>query len=728
MSSDRSNSMLSNGKSGPPAKHFLFRRRVLLIAVGLIGLSLSLFLGWIFLNREQQLLEVKFHSAAVDRMQALEAAFTNRLATLESLSSLYKSSEEVQRGEFHSFVEPIFKEKNADIEFLAWSPQVSESLRPDFEKRMRDDVLAEYRIGDFGGDGKLRSAGVRKEYYPLAFVESRGKCGHLFGFDLNADESARAAIKRVMDSKSSTLAQCILPNADGVPTKTLCLFHYAQSAPPAPEEASVSRRLNTGVVIGAIRLQTLLDAEIEFFTLPRAGVNMYIFDEKANLLLARPSRLENRRLPAIEQLPENPQGMDYLKKDCKIADRSWTVYCKPIDSYIRIHRSWEPASAVFVGILATAILSGYLFLLTGRNEQVERLVQHRTEALRVSEERFRRLINGAGDAFFLHDAKGRIFDVNQRACEWLGYSRDELLRMNIVDLDALHAPVALAEYPWNLPNAVFPMSVDGLLRRKSGETIPVEARITSLENDGRRWLLGLARDITERKQAEAALQAEQRLLRKLLDLLENDRKLAAYEIHDGLAQQLTGLLMQLQNIQAMHERENPAACDVLPKAIDLAGQCVAEARRLIGGLRPPVLDESGVVAAIEYLVGEMRGKESANIEFHHQVRFRHLAGPLESALFRIAQECLTNACRYSQSEKIEIDLRQIDGVVELEVRDWGVGFDPEKSNGEHFGLRGIRERARLLGGSAEITSAPGAGATVTVRFPLVERTPEDEDE
>jgi signal transduction histidine kinase len=101
---------------------------------------------------------------------------------------------------------------------------------------------------------------------------------------------------------------------------------------------------------------------------------------------------------------------------------------------------------------------------------------------------------------------------------------------------------------------------------------------------------------------------------------------------------------------------------------------------------------------------------------------------LESAIFRIAQESLTNACRYSQSKKIEIELKQSDSSVQLRVQDWGAGFDPQHIRGQHFGLRGIRERARLLGGSAEIFSAPNAGTTVTVQLPLVERSIEEKEE
>ena len=144
---------------------------------------------------------------------------------------------------------------------------------------------------------------------------------------------------------------------------------------------------------------------------------------------------------------------------------------------------------------------------------------------------------------------------------------------------------------------------------------------------------------------------------------------------------------------------------------------MAETRRLIGGLRPPVLDEAGVVPAIEYLVAEHQRRDGPEIEFVHEVQFDRLAPPLESALFRIVQECLTNACRYSQSPKVRVELRQADDRVRIDVQDWGVGFDPEQIGDGHFGLRGIRERARLLGGTVSIQTAPQQGTHVTVELP-----------
>ena len=154
------------------------------------------------------------------------------------------------------------------------------------------------------------------------------------------------------------------------------------------------------------------------------------------------------------------------------------------------------------------------------------------------------------------------------------------------------------------------------------------------------------------------------------------------------------------------------------KSERLLREAMEECRRLISGLRPPILDEAGIVAAIDALVSEQRQRGGPEIEFLHRVDFDRLAAPVESAAFRIVQECLTNACRYSQSQKIRVGLVQVNGRVLIDVQDWGVGFDPQRVEKGHFGLQEIRQRARLLGGST-IQAVPGQGTHITVELPLV---------
>lgn len=212
---------------------------------------------------------------------------------------------------------------------------------------------------------------------------------------------------------------------------------------------------------------------------------------------------------------------------------------------------------------------------------------------------------------------------------------------------------------------------------------------------------------------------EEQMLRHLLAVQDRDRKLLAYELHDGLAQQLSGALMLLQ---AFRERaaDNPSeAWKSFDAGLRTLAQAVTEVRRVIGGLRPPVLDESGVVAAIEGLVYEAQQPGGPQIEFAADVQFDRLEPILENAIFRIVQECLTNACRHSKSQKVSVRLSQRKDSVRVEVRDWGVGFDPAAVRGAHHGLPGIRGRARMLGGRAVVRSAPGQGTRVLVELPLV---------
>ncbi len=231
----------------------------------------------------------------------------------------------------------------------------------------------------------------------------------------------------------------------------------------------------------------------------------------------------------------------------------------------------------------------------------------------------------------------------------------------------------------------------------------------------------LKREIDQRERVKQAARRKQQLLEDSLTVHDLDRKLLAYEIHDGLAQQLTGAMFLFQSCREQHDRDPEKGWETFDAGLRLLDQGIAETRRLISGLRPPILEESGVVAAIEHLIGQMQKRGGPQIEFLHEVQFDRLAVPLESALFRIVQESLTNARRHSKSPKIQVKLVQSGHTVRVEVRDWGIGFNPKRVKKDRFGLEGIRKRTELLGGHAAIETGPDEGTCVTVDLPLVEQ-------
>lgn len=241
-----------------------------------------------------------------------------------------------------------------------------------------------------------------------------------------------------------------------------------------------------------------------------------------------------------------------------------------------------------------------------------------------------------------------------------------------------------------------------------------------------RRIAALEAALAQQTRVQEALRKELVRLRPLLDVYQRDRKLVAYEIHDGFVQPLTGSLMSFQAAREILRGRGP---EVVPEAFDealeLLRESLNEARRLMAGLRPAVLEQFGLVSAIANVAEDRRRREGVRIDYDHRGQFERLPPPLETALFRIVEEALTNACRHSKSDQIRIGLYQEGNRLRAQVEDWGIGFQPENVEEDRLGLKGIRERARLFGGQATIDAAPGRGARISVELPLGGPLPED---
>jgi signal transduction histidine kinase len=223
------------------------------------------------------------------------------------------------------------------------------------------------------------------------------------------------------------------------------------------------------------------------------------------------------------------------------------------------------------------------------------------------------------------------------------------------------------------------------------------------------------------KQRTDALRREQETLKHLLQSSDRERQLMAYEIHDGLAQELAGAVMQLDSYSQFKDENSEEAARAFEAGVGTLRQGLAEARRLISGLRPPILDELGPVAAIAHLVKESQGQAGApEIELNSEVAFTRLAPVLENAIYRIVQEGLANALKHSGSKKVRIELVQRGDRIEIRIEDWGSGFTWDRVTEGSYGLKGIQERARLLGGTAKIDTAPGEGTRIAVDLPIVQ--------
>ena len=359
--------------------------------------------------------------------------------------------------------------------------------------------------------------------------------------------------------------------------------------------------------------------------------------------------------------------------------------------------------------------------------ELEQRVKQRTAELAEANEYldiFRKFVEASGEAIGMTDLDGRIAYANSAVARLFGEERPEnMVGKNIAAYYSEEylrrrkgemIPCLLRVGHWHVETTISPRV--GEPRTISQSTFLIR------DEEGNPLRVGVViRDITEQKQAEEDLRASDRNLKHLLHSSDHERQLIAYEIHDGLAQQLAGALMQLQAFEHLRDKNPKQAAKAYDAGLTMLRQGHFEARRLIAGVRPPILDESGVVEAVAHLVHELCRDKGPKIEYRSRVDFDRLDPTLENAVYRISQEALTNACTHSQSEKISASLVQAGDRLRIEIRDWGIGFDPKTVPKNHFGLEGIRQRARLLGGKCSIRSTLGKGTRIIVELPVMPR-------
>ena len=226
------------------------------------------------------------------------------------------------------------------------------------------------------------------------------------------------------------------------------------------------------------------------------------------------------------------------------------------------------------------------------------------------------------------------------------------------------------------------------------------------------------------KELDDRERALQNLAKSLLVAQEVERRRVAYEVHDGLAQVAVAAHQNLQAFARRYAPETEQGRRELDRILGQVRMTVSDARRVIANLRPTALDDLGLAAAISLEV-ERLNEEGYQVDCEEHLGEERLPREMEIALFRVAQEALTNVRKHAGTKWLKIELQRRDTEIYLEVRDFGRGFDPAAIQtlggrpGERVGFAGMRERVGMLGGELEIQSRPEAGTFVVAIIPLM---------
>lgn len=345
------------------------------------------------------------------------------------------------------------------------------------------------------------------------------------------------------------------------------------------------------------------------------------------------------------------------------------------------------------------------------------------EALRKSEEKFSKVFASAPAAMAVtRPSDQRILDVNREFTRLLGYSREEAIGHSTVEL-------GLFLNPQDREHLLQIMSRDGdakdfelHLRARNGSIVIGRYAGQLADVNGEMLALSAFVDITARKRAEEEVRASREQLRalagRLQDVREEERTRIAREIHDVLAQELTGLKIDLGWLGKRLPDPEVDRRTLAEKVAALSGvvdTAISTVQKIAAELRPVVLDSLGLSAAIEWQAEEFQQRTGIQCEVIVPDEDLPLSRECATGIFRIVQESLTNVIRHSHATIVEIILEWDDDQLRLLVQDNGVGFDEAKMKDRHsLGLLGMKERALLLGGQFEIRGAPGKGTRVSV--------------
>jgi PAS domain S-box-containing protein len=226
---------------------------------------------------------------------------------------------------------------------------------------------------------------------------------------------------------------------------------------------------------------------------------------------------------------------------------------------------------------------------------------------------------------------------------------------------------------------------------------------------------GVGYDITEQREAYEELARRKSILRRLIDVQENERQTLCHELHDGLIQYAIGAKMQLDS--ARDEDDAATRAERIEAAIDCLDRGIAEGRQVIRGVRPAVLDDLGLSAAIEDL-GEQMAAAGVTVEMSLAAGLDDVPSHLCNTIYRVVQEALTNVRKHAGTDRATVEVLRVADDVHVRVRDRGPGCDVEEARARGFGLVGMTERVRLAGGTFWIESQPGVGTQVNARLPV----------
>lgn len=375
-------------------------------------------------------------------------------------------------------------------------------------------------------------------------------------------------------------------------------------------------------------------------------------------------------------------------------------------------------------------LSASLFELEGKQiiQSIARdiTVRKKTEEeLQASEKKYREIVELSPDMIMTIDLKGRIASCNEIVKETTGFSREEIAGRHITKLPFVRAKDSLRYLKifTSILKGKVPAPFEAEYKHRDGSNRIAEIRASLMKiNKKIVGIQAIGTDITDRKKADTEMLASREQLRNLTAHLqsvrEEERMGLAREIHDELGQALTAIKIDAYLIHKFFPQDQEPQLKRTQSMIQLIDSTIENVKKIASKLRPSLLDDFGLIAALEWQAREFQqrtgiicklsiGSENIQVNKEHAIN-----------LYRIFQEALTNVARHAQATKLNISLKKQNGWIRMKIKDNGKGItEPDISDSKSYGMLGIKERVEFMKGKVKIYGVKNEGTTLEVRIP-----------
>ncbi|HUP94059.1 MAG TPA: CHASE domain-containing protein [Burkholderiales bacterium] len=718
--------------------------------VALIGVAASAFLFTALRHAVEDIARLRFERQASDARAVIEGRIDSYTNVLFSLRALFATHSSVSRLQFQRFVQSLdLTARYPGFEVVNFAAYIPGDQVDAFIDSVRRDT-------SFVSEGyprfSIRPPGQRSEYFVLVYLEPMAGNAFAFGLDLGANPAVRGTDPRSLAALQHDARDTGELVASGRPIRIKAEKEY------------VGLAMRLAVYRGGMPTRTVAERRAAYVGSVGAGFNVEKLMQYA--LTPEMSRYMEFRLydagAVGERATPTPYSQDRLLFDSNpsahaaqtggeannalfthvlpvdVGGRIWEIhFTAKKDQAIGAVDAFLPWAVLTGGIVFSVLLWGVLFSLGSSRSRAVQIAHRITRDLRESEASLR------GSQALLNDAQ-KLAHVG-----WCQYSPDDGRMIWSDELYRIHGfdPAAFVPTYENALELVHPEDRpvwEQTLARALSDVAPFtkEFRITRSDGsirhlrslgevmadsgDGPFRMLWSVLDITEQKQTEGALRASAQQLtalsRRLVEVQEAERRKLTRELHDRIGQNLTALSINLDILRtslsgegnAEHRTRLGDSSALLESTVDSIEDVMCE-------LRPPMLDDYGLLPALHWYAREFSNRTGIHVDVHGTDHAERSDSDTEIALFRISQEALNNVAKHAQARRVRIELDHPNGQSALTISDDGIGIeralDSEGRQRSGLGMITMRERAETLGGRFEVKSTRAGGTHITVEIP-----------